>query len=37
MSSGAETLYNQKYTARINAENIENIYKKVLGGKKYGK
>lgn len=37
LSAGAETLYNQKYTARINAENIENIYKKVLGGRRYGK
>lgn len=37
LSDGAEMLYNKKYTARINAENIENVYKTVLGGKKHGR
>ncbi|MBO5454044.1 MAG: glycosyltransferase family 4 protein [Clostridia bacterium] len=34
LSKGAEKLYNEKYTARINAENIENVYLQTIGGRK---
>ena len=33
LSEGAIRLYNEKYTARINAQNIENVYLQTIGGK----
>ena len=34
LSKGAKKLYDEKYTARINAENVEKVYLQTIGGGK---